>query len=144
MRNANAPDRYNSLYTRHTEAWLEAQIRNNIEAIDVTLIRLLCMDRYRSLPEGTESILDLLAVDRTGRLAVIEVKPTRIFIYPSGSGLLDARKVHQERSEFAKFGFFPGISLRPEPPRLLLVAPALDWHPSNEGCSGTFRRSLTF
>ena len=29
-------------------------------------------------------------------------------------------------------GYFPGVRLRPEPPRMLLVAPALDFHPSNE------------
>ena len=29
-------------------------------------------------------------------------------------------------------GYFPGIALRPEPPRLLLIAPALDFHPTTE------------
>jgi hypothetical protein len=41
-------------------------------------------------------------------------------------------KWHAERSEFSGQGYFPGVELRPTAPRLLLVAPALDFHPSNE------------
>jgi hypothetical protein len=41
-------------------------------------------------------------------------------------------KWHLERREFERAGYFPGISLLSDSPRLLLVAPALDFHPSNE------------
>jgi hypothetical protein len=41
-------------------------------------------------------------------------------------------KWHLERGEFHGRGYFPGVELREQPPRLLLVAPALDFHPSNE------------
>jgi hypothetical protein len=41
-------------------------------------------------------------------------------------------KWHLERGEFSGRGYFPGLELRADPPRLLLVAPALDFHPSNE------------
>jgi hypothetical protein len=39
---------------------------------------------------------------------------------------------HVERREFQANGYFPGLELLREPPRLLLVSPALDFHPSNE------------
>jgi hypothetical protein len=41
-------------------------------------------------------------------------------------------KWHLDRREFSARGYFPGVELRPEPPRLLLVSPALDFHPTNE------------
>ena len=43
------------------------------------------------------------------------------------SGLLD-----RSRNEFTPNGYFPGIALRPEPPRLFLVSPALEFHPATE------------
>jgi hypothetical protein len=47
-------------------------------------------------------------------------------------------KWHLERNEFAGRGYFPDIPLRSDPPRLLLVAPALDFHPTNEAVLGFF------
>ena len=41
-------------------------------------------------------------------------------------------KWHLDRREFSAAGYFPALQLQSEPPRLLLVAPALDFHPSNE------------
>jgi hypothetical protein len=41
-------------------------------------------------------------------------------------------KWHLERGDFEGRGYFPGIPLRSDPPRLLLVAPALEYHPANE------------
>jgi len=48
-------------------------------------------------------------------------------------------KWHLDRGEFAGKGYFPGVALRPDAPRLLLVAPALDWHPTNEALLRYFR-----
>jgi hypothetical protein len=41
-------------------------------------------------------------------------------------------KWHLDRGEFSAAGYFPGIELRPDPPRLLLVSPALEFHPTTE------------
>jgi len=41
-------------------------------------------------------------------------------------------KWHLDRGEFRAYGYFPGIELLPEPPRLLLVSPSLDFHPTTE------------
>jgi hypothetical protein len=133
MRNADAADRHNQMYTRHPEAWLESQIRNNIEAIDALLLPSPVYGQVPEFAGGDRSILDLLAVDRTGRLAVIEVKAAQDLHLPLQALDYWMRvKWHLERGEFAKNGYFPGISLRADPPRLILVAPALEWHPSNE------------
>jgi hypothetical protein len=39
---------------------------------------------------------------------------------------------HLRRGEFGQQGYFPGIPLGNEPPRLLLVAPSLHFHPTTE------------
>jgi hypothetical protein len=41
-------------------------------------------------------------------------------------------KRHLDRGEFSANGYFPGIELRTEPPRLLLVSPSLEFHPTSE------------
>ncbi len=38
----------------------------------------------------------------------------------------------------AGFGYFPGLALQPGPPELLLVAPALQFHPTTETLVGYF------
>ncbi|MEQ1885048.1 MAG: hypothetical protein ABL967_08300 [Bryobacteraceae bacterium] len=143
MRCADAMDRNNPIFLKHPEAWLESQIRANIEVIDPTL---LASPVYGQVPEfaaGDRSILDLLAVDRDGRLVVIEVKAVQDVHLPLQALDYWMRVLwHQERGEFAKNGYFPGISLSSAPPRLILVAPALEWHPSNESVLGLFQTGL--
>ena len=39
---------------------------------------------------------------------------------------------HAARGEFGQSGYFPGLALRVDPPRLLLVAPSLEFHPTTE------------
>jgi len=51
-------------------------------------------------------------------------------------------KWHLDRGEFAGRGYFPGIEIAPAAPRLLLVAPALDWHPTNEIVLRFFAREV--
>src|SRR5262249_19253940 len=41
-------------------------------------------------------------------------------------------KWHLDRGEFPANGYFPGVRLSPAAPRLILVAPALGFHPTNE------------
>lgn len=143
MRNANAADRRNPLYKRHPEAWLESQIRSDIEAIDATLLPSPVYGQVPEFAGGDRGILDLLAVDRDGRLAVIEVKAAADIHLPFQALDYWMRvKWHMERGEFAKNGYFQGISLSAEPPRLVLVAPALEWHPSNEGVLRYMARGL--
>jgi hypothetical protein len=41
-------------------------------------------------------------------------------------------KWHLGRGEFGANGYFPGVELRPDDPRLILVSPALEFHPTTE------------
>jgi hypothetical protein len=133
MRAASAPDRQNPLYMRHPEAWLESQIRRGIEEIDANLYPSPVYGQVPQFAGGERGVIDLLAADRDARLAVIEVKASEDIHLPLQAMDYWMRvKWHLDRSEFAGRGYFPGIELSGRPPKLILVSPALDFHPSNE------------
>ena len=133
VRNADAADTRNPLYTRHPEMWLESQVRKDLEAIDATLLPSPVYSQVPELAGGSRGIPDLVAVDRAGRLAILELKASEDIHLPlQGLDYWMRVKWHLDRGEFAERGYFPGTALSKEPPRLLLVAPALDWHPTNE------------
>jgi hypothetical protein len=115
------------------EAQLEARIRADIESLDATLHTQPVYGQVTEFAGGDRGIIDLLAVDRDGRLAVIELKVDQDIHLPLQALDYWMRvQWHLQRGEFAERGYFTGIPLRTDPPRLLLVAPALEFHPSNE------------
>jgi hypothetical protein len=131
------------LYLRNPEAWLESQVRSNIEAIDPSLESRPVYGQVPAFAAGDRAILDLLAVERTGRLAVIELKASADLHLPLQALDYWMRvNWHLERGEFSDRGYFPGIELRNHPPRLLLVAPALEFHPSTEVILGYFSPAI--
>ena len=104
-----------------------------IEAIDARLLRTPVYGQVPAFAATDRGVLDLLAVDRSGRLAVLELKASEDIHLPLQALDYWMRvKWHLDRREFSAHGYFPGMELRAEPPRLLLVSPALDFHPSNE------------
>ena len=91
-------------------------------------------------------MLDLLTLDRKGRLVVIELKADEDLHLPLQA--LDywirVRALNNDRqatagnaggrmvSAFERQGYFVGAEVSPLTPRLLLAAPALRIHPANE------------
>jgi hypothetical protein len=134
FRSPDARDQRNLLYARNPEGWLESQVRAHIQEVDATIEPQPIYGQVPSFTAGDRDVIDLLAVDHTGRLAVLELKASEDIHLPLQALDYWMRvKCHAARAEFTPNGYFPGIALRTEPPRLLLVAPALDFHPSNEG-----------
>ncbi len=94
---------------------------------------------------GDRGMLDLLGMTEDGRLAVIELKAAddlqlalqgldywiRVrHHHAAGSG---AGSGHAEDgNDLQRHGYFRGVELSPQPPRLYLVAPALHIHPATE------------
>jgi hypothetical protein len=73
--------------------------------------------------------VDILGVTRAGRLAVIELKLHEEINLPmQGLDYWLRVKWLNERSQFQKFGYFPGLELSKAPPLLYLVCPALRFH----------------
>ncbi len=133
MRSAKAVDRSNPLYRLRPEGWLESEIRRDLQRIDATLLPEPVYGQVPAMTGGERGVLDLLAADCTGRLAVIEIKASEDIQLPLQALDYWMRvKMHAERGEFAACGYFPGIELRRDPPRLLLVAPSLAFHPKTE------------
>ena len=133
FRSADATDRRHPLYRRNPEAWLESEVRGNIQEIDAGLLSAPVYGQVPAIAATDRGVLDLLAVDYRGRLAVIELKASEDVHLPLQALDYWMRvQWHVERDEFRTNGYFPGRELLREPPRLLLVSPALDFHPSNE------------
>jgi hypothetical protein len=133
LRSPDALDCLNPLYRAGPEAWLESQVRAHIEQVDARLHASPVYGQVPAFAAADRGVIDLLAADRTGRLAVLELKASQDIHLPLQALDYWMRvKWHQDRREFAARGYFPGIELSQETPLLLLVAPALDFHPSNE------------
>lgn len=115
------------------EAQLEACVRREIQVVDAGLLPEPVYGQVCSLAGLDRGLLDLLAVDRSGRLAVIELKASEDVQLPVQALDYWMRVAwHARQGEFRRAGYFPGIEIRTTPPRLFLVAPALQFHPRTE------------
>jgi hypothetical protein len=134
VRCASAEDHRHPLYAQFPEGWLESQVRANPQVVDASL---LPAPIYGQVPifDSAEhhGVIDLLGVDHTGRLAVIELKATADLQLPFQAidYWLRVRK-HLAAGDFARLGYFPGVTVRMDAPRIILVAPALEFHSTSE------------
>jgi hypothetical protein len=131
------------LYRMQPERWLEAELRAGITELLPGLRGDLMYSQVPALSNGDRGMLDLLTLDRNGRLAVIEVKADEDLHLPLQA--LDywirVRALNADRqpmsggralSAFERQGYFSGTEVSELSPRLLLAAPALRIHPANE------------
>lgn len=126
-------DRGNPLHGMQPEAWLESQVRSRIEVIDASLEGSPVHGQVPAVAGGDRGVLDLLAVDHTGRLAVMELKADADLHLPLQALDYWMRVAwHAHAGDFEARGYFPGMALRRESPRLILIAPALEFHPTTE------------
>lgn len=120
------------LWRLHPERWLESLTVRNVAAIDERLDSNL----YSQVPAFSASdraMIDVLAVTRAGRLAVLELKADEDIHLPlQGLDYWSRVSWHHARGEFQRFGYFPGRELTTEKPLLYLVAPALHVHPATD------------
>lgn len=124
------------------EALIEEQVRADVTALDCTLRPAPVHGQVCSFAAAERGIFDLLAIDYAGRLAVIELKASESIHLPLQA--LDYWiHVQYHLSRGALAAYFPGIAVRTEPPRLLLAAPALCHHPTNERIVRYFRPEIT-
>jgi hypothetical protein len=130
------------LFRMQPEHSLESRLRTEMTDF---LPGLRCDHVYSQVPalsSGERGMLDLLTLDRNGRLTVIELKADEDLHLPMQA--LDywirVRALNEDRkagaggrivSAFEQMGYFTGAEVSPLPPRLLLAAPALRIHPAN-------------
>jgi len=134
------------LFRLQPERWLEARLRGEIAELLPGLRGDLLYSQVPALSTGDRGMLDLLTLDRNGRLAVIELKADEDLHLPLQA--LDywirVRALNSDRqpvagveggrplSAFERQGYFAGAEVSALAPRLLLAAPALRIHPANE------------
>jgi hypothetical protein len=139
VRHGNACDRQNPLYSANPEGWLESQIRAHPEAIDASLRPVPIYGQVPVFSGSERGVIDLLGIDHTGRLVVIEIKATADLQLPFQAldYWLRVRK-HLAAGDFERQGYFTGHVISREPPRILLVAPALEFHSTTETLLSAF------
>ena len=132
------------LFRLQPERWLEARLRGGIAELLPGLREDLLYSQVPALSSGDRGLMDLLTLDRNGRLTVIELKADEDLHLPLQA--LDywirVRALNDDRqpgvgkgrsmSAFERQGYFAGADVSPLAPRLLLAAPALRIHPANE------------
>ena len=132
------------LFRLQPERWLESRLRAAIDELLPGLRGDLLYSQVPALSSGDRGLLDLLTMDRNGRLAVVELKADEDLHLPMQA--LDywirVRALNEDRqpvgagsrpfSAFERQGYFAGAEVSPASPRLLLAAPALRIHPANE------------
>jgi hypothetical protein len=131
-----------ALFRLQPERWLEARLRERVEDLLPGLRGDMLYSQVPALSANDRGMLDLLTLDRNGRLAVIELKADEDLHLPMQAldywirvrALNDDRQATPGRklSAFERQGYFAGVEVSELPPRLLLAAPALRIHPANE------------
>ena len=128
-----AGQRADPLWRLAPERWLESLVQGNVGVIDPRLDETCVYSQVPAFSASDRAIIDVLARTREGRLAVLELKADEDIHLPLQGMDYWARVCwHQQRGEFASFGYFPGKALARENPILFLVAPALHIHPATD------------
>jgi hypothetical protein len=143
VRGADAEDLLHPLYSANPEGWLESQVRAHPESIDASLRAVPVYGQVPIFHGAERSVIDLLGIDHTGRLVVIELKATADLQLPFQAidYWLRVRK-HLLAGDFERQGYFSGDVVSMEPPRILLVAPALEFHSTIETILGALSAQI--
>jgi hypothetical protein len=130
------------LFRLQPERWLESRIRTGLDEFLPGLQGDFLYSQVPAVSSGERGMLDLLTIDREGRLVILEVKadedmhlPLQGLDYWIRVRALNADRYvegNREVGAFERQGYFASAQIAPRPPKLLLVAPALRIHPSNE------------
>jgi hypothetical protein len=128
-RSADSPDRRHRFYRLREESWLESALRRDICALDPSLDDRFVYSQIPAWRADERSVIDLLTINRHGRLVVVEIKTAEDPQLPL-QGLDYWLRVEQSRlrGEFDKRGMFNGIEIADKSALLYLVAPRLRFH----------------
>jgi hypothetical protein len=112
------------------ERWLESSVRSHLPLIDPSLRPDPVHGQVLTLAGSDRDLIDLLAISLSGRLCVLELKAAEDIHLPiQALDYWTHVAWHAGRGELQHL--FPIPAIRPEPPKLALIAPALAFHPSN-------------
>ena len=133
FRNPLASEIRHPLYRAQAERWLQTLVCQDVSRIDIALDPGHVYSQVFAQVARQHGVLDLLCVTRTRRLAILELKATENLDLPFQAADYWSRiRWHQQRGDFARYGYFPGVELQPAPPLVYLIAPALRFHPTTD------------
>lgn len=117
----------------HPERWLESLTIQDVSSLDDRLAPAPVYSQVPAFSAADRAMIDVLAVTRDGRLAVVELKADEDIHLPlQGLDYWARVEWHHARGEFSRFGYFPSTELAPGSPLLILVAPAFHIHPATD------------
>jgi hypothetical protein len=132
-RKPNAADKRHPLYRCYPERWMQSVVCREIEKIGYDLAPEQICEQVAAVCGVERGQIDLLAATRGGRLVVMELKASEEIQLPMQALDYWMRvERHQRCGELEQLGYFEGQALSPQQPLLLLVSPALQFHPACE------------
>lgn len=133
FRNPLTRDLRHPLYRAQAERWLQSLVMQDLTRVDISLDPEHVYEQVFAQAGGQHGVLDLLAVTRAKRLAILELKATENPDLPLQAANYWVRiRRHQAQDDLARYGYFSGTQLQSAPPILYLVAPALRFHPTTD------------
>jgi hypothetical protein len=140
-RRAGATDHRHALYRSSPEAWLESILRRDITRLDPGLVIAPLHTQFRTAHAGQHAgsrPVDLLALRRDGRLAVIELKVSEDREHVlQGADYWRRVEMYRRQGLVKRARLFADALISDEPPLLYLVAPLLRFHRAFETLAHT-------
>jgi hypothetical protein len=137
FRNPLASDLRHPLYRVQAERWMQWLVAADLTRVDFNLDPTHRYEQVFARAGRQHGVLDLLAVTRTKRLAIVELKANENPELPLQAADYWARiRQHQAAGDLARYGYFPGRELQTSPPLVYLVAPTLRFHPTTSTIIG--------
>jgi hypothetical protein len=121
----------NPLFRLQPEAWLQSRLALDLSVIDDSLEGSPVYQQVPAFSAADRAMLDLLAVTRTGRLAILELKADEDLHFPL-QGLDYWIRVQGLSQQLTQNAYFPNRQLQQDSPLMYYVVPALRLHPSME------------
>ncbi len=113
------------------ERWFESAVREHLSMINAELRLEPVHRQVLSFAAADRDLIDLLGSTYSGQLVLMELKVTEDIHLPLQALDYWMRvRWHNERRELNHL--FPDVELTRAPPKLLLVSPALSFHPSTD------------
>ena len=132
-RRADSEDRQHPFFRLQPERWLQSILVSQIARLGCNLIPEAVIQQVSAVGGTERGVMDLLAMNFQGRQVVLELKASEDIHLPLQA--LDywmCVRWHQQRGEWERQGYFRGQPMSSQPPLLLLVSPALQFHSSCE------------
>lgn len=131
IRHPEPGNREHPLFRADPENWLEAMVTGEIGIIDAALEGQPVLRQIIAFAAADRDVIDLIGASRSGHVSVIELKAVEDIHLPLQALDYWMRvEWHIRHGELDQF--FPKLHIARELPKLVLVAPAMQFHPSNE------------